>query len=83
MDNFYNATTFCKRAFTHRRKFKVYGVTRKRMHGTHMCVKQEEEITRNNQISVRGKVKVVILGGDPKCPNMIASNVYDVKNVRF
>ena len=43
MDNLYNSATFCKRAWNHKWKVKVHGVTRKGMRGIPACVSQELE----------------------------------------
>ena len=42
MENLYSSVMFCKRAWNHKRKFKVHGVTRKGMRGVTGCVVQEE-----------------------------------------
>ena len=43
MENLYNSVTFCKRAWNHKRKLKVQGVTRKGMRGNTGFVVQEEK----------------------------------------
>ena len=32
---------------------------------------------------MRGTVKAAVLEGDPKCPNLVASSVYDAKRVHY
>ena len=39
--------------------------------------------TRRKKIEVRGTVKVAVLQGDKKCPNLVASSIYDTKHVHF
>ena len=43
MDNLYNSVTFCNRAWNHKRKFKMYGVTRNGMRVIPGCVVQEDQ----------------------------------------
>ena len=43
MENLYNYVTFFKRAWNHKRKLKVHGVTRKGMRGIPGCVVQKEK----------------------------------------
>ena len=83
MDNLYNSATFCKRAYMHNKKVLVHGVTRKGKRGLPKCVVQEEQKTREAQLQVRGTVKAAVLQGDPDCPNLIASSVYDTKPVHY
>lgn len=83
MDNLYNSAVFCKHAYTHDQKVKVHAVTRKGMRGIPSCVTQEEEKSRKAQINFRGMVKAAVLKGDNKCPDLVASSVYDTKPVHF
>jgi len=83
MDNLYNSAAFCKYAYNHKNSVLVHGVTRKWGRGIPDCVLQEEVINRNAQIAVRGTVKAAKLVGDPDCPNLIASSVYDTKPVHY
>ena len=48
-----------------------------------MCVVQEEIKNTNEQKVARGTMKAAILEGNPDCPNLIASLVYDTKPVHF
>ena len=83
MDNLYNSVNFCKRAYNHEKKVLVHGVTRKGMRGIPKCVIQEEVKSKKGQIEVRGTTKCAVLKGDPDCPNLIASSVYDSKPVHY
>ena len=81
MEKLYNSVTFCNRAWNYKRKLKVHGVTRKCMQGIIGCVVQEEQKSRKKQLEVRGTTKAAILKGDPKCPDLIATSVYNTKTV--
>ena len=83
MDNLYNSAAFCKAAYNHPRKVLVHGVTRKEMRSIPEYVKQEEEKCRKKQLTVRETVKAAVLKGDPKCPNLIATSIYDSKPVHY
>ena len=82
-DNLYNSAAFCRASFLHPKKPLVHGVTRKGMRGIPPCVQQEEVKNRTLLDSVRGTVKVAKLEGDPECPCLIASSVYDTKPVHY
>ena len=83
MDNLYNSATFCKRAWNHKWKLKVHGVTRKGMRGIPVCVSQELEKSKKNQLLVRGATKAAVLKGDPNCPDLVATSVYDSVPVHY
>ena len=83
MDNLYNSAKFCRAAFHHKNKVLCHGVTRRWGRGIPACVLQEEVKNRKEQLKVRGTVKAAILVGDPGCPNLIASSVYDTKPVHY
>ena len=83
MDNLYNSAAFCKAAYNHKKKVLCHGVTRMGMRGIPKHVVQQEVKNRKEQISVRGTVKAAVLEGDPKCPNLVASSVYDAKPVHY
>ena len=53
------------------------------MRGVPKYVVQKEVKNRKQQISVRGTVKAAVLEGDPDCPNLVASSVYDAKPVHY
>ena len=53
------------------------------MRGIPSSVKQEEMKNKKKQIEVRGTVKVAVLQGDEKFPNLVASSIYDTKPVQF
>lgn len=83
MDNLYNSAAFCKHAYNHKKKVLCHGVTRSGMRGIPNHVKQAEVKNRKDQIAVRGTVKAAVLEGDPTCPNLVASSVYDAKPVHY
>eukprot|EP00957_Ditylum_brightwellii_P015355 1155713-Ditylum_brightwellii.AAC.1 len=53
------------------------------MCGIPISVYQEEKKRRDEQVAARGMVKVAVLKGDPGCPDLVASSVYDTKSVHF
>ena len=61
----------------------MHGVTRKGMRGITGCVVQEEKKSRKKQLEVRETTKSAILKGDPKCPDLIATSVYNTKPVHY
>jgi hypothetical protein len=61
----------------------VSGVTRKGMSGLPDCVLRDEAKNKKMQMLVRGTVKAAVLKGDPNCPNLVATSVYDTKPVHF
>ena len=84
MDNLYNSAAFCRACrYNHERKVLVHGVARKGGRGVPACVLQTEVLNRHAQIAVRGTVKAAVLEGDPGCPNLIATSVYDTKPVHY
>jgi Transposase IS4/SAP domain len=83
MDNLYMSAKFARNAFNHPNKVLIAGVTRKGLRGLPNCVMQEEVKTRSDQLKVRGTVKAAILEGDPLCPSLVATSVYDTKPVHF
>jgi Transposase IS4/SAP domain len=83
MDNLYMSAKFARNSFNHPNKVLIAGVTRKGMRGLPQCVMQEEAKNRSDQLKVRGTVKAAILEGDPLCPSLIATSVYDTKPVHF
>jgi hypothetical protein len=83
LDNLYNSAKFARAAYLHEMKVCVSGVTRKGMRGLPDCVLQEEAKNKKMQMLVRGTVKAAVLKGDPNCPNLVATSVYDTKPVHF
>ena len=83
MDNLYNSATFCKRAWNHKYRVMVHGVTRKGMRGVPSCVVQDEAKSQKKQLEVRGTTKAAVLKGDPDCPDLVATSVYDTKPVHY
>ena len=61
----------------------VHGVARKGMRGIPLSIKQEEVTNKKKKIEVRGTVKVMVLQGDEKFPNIVASSIYNTKPVHF
>ena len=47
------------------------------------CVLQEKQKPQKKQLEVRGTKKSAILKGEPKCPDLIATSVYDTKPVHY
>jgi len=83
MDNLYNSAAFCRYAYNHKNRVLVHGVTRKWGRGIPDCVLQEEVKNQRAQIGVRGTVKAAKLVGDPECPHLVASSVYDTRPVHY
>ena len=83
MDNLYNSATFFREAYNHPRKVLFHGVARKAGRGVPKCVLQAEQQSADDQRAVRGTVKSAVLVGDPDCPNLVASYVYDSKPVHY
>ena len=83
MENLYNSATFCKEEYTHKKKLMVHGVARKVMRGIPSSVIQDKVHNKKKLIEVRGTVKVAVLQGDKKCPNLVASIIYDTNPVHF
>ena len=82
-DNLYNSASFCRASFNHNKKVLCHGVTRKGGRGIPDCVKQDEVKNRTKQLQVRGTVKAAKLEGDPGCPSLLATSVYDSKPVHY
>jgi hypothetical protein len=83
LDNLYNSAKFARAAYLHTMKVCVSGVTRKGMRGLPDCVLQDEAKNKKMQMKVRGTVKAALLMGDPDCPDLVATSVYDTKPVHF
>ena len=83
MDNLYNSASFCRAAYNHKQKVLCHGVARKGSRGVPSCVLQSEVLNRKDQMKVRGTVKAAVLQGDPGCPNLVATSVYDTKPVHY
>jgi hypothetical protein len=83
LDNLYNSAKFARAAYLHKMKVCVSGVTRKGMRGLPDCVLQDEAKNKKMQMKVRGTVKAALLMGDPDCPDLVATSVYDTKLVHF
>ena len=48
-----------------------------------LAVIQDEVKNPKMQYTVRGTVKAAVLEGDPSCPNLVATSVYDSKLVHM
>eukprot|EP00957_Ditylum_brightwellii_P118027 9001642-Ditylum_brightwellii.AAC.1 len=83
MDSLYNSVKFAKAFYQHPKKVQVYGVIWEGGRGLPDAVKQEEVTAKKGQTQVRGTVKAAVLEGDPDCPNIVVSSVYDTKPVHF
>jgi hypothetical protein len=83
MDDLYMSAKFAKAAFNHPHSILVAGVARKGTLGLPACVLQEEKTNKRDQMKVRQTVKAAILKGDPDCPDLVATSVYDTKPVHF
>ena len=82
MDNFYDSASFFRSAYNHKNKVMCQGVTRKGMCGIPPSAVQEEK-RGDYRISVCGTVKAAVLEGDPVCPELVASIVYDTNPARY
>ena len=83
MDNMYNSAAFCKASFNHNKKVLCHRVARLGMRGVPKHVVQKEVKNRKQQIAVHGTVNTAVLEGNPDCPNLVASNVYNAKPVHY
>jgi hypothetical protein len=82
LDNLYNSAKFCRFAYVENRVL-INGVTRVGMRGLPQSVLQAVQTSRKAAMAVRGTVKAAVLVGDPACPNLLATSVYDTKPVHF
>ena len=83
IENLYNSSAFCRAAYHHDSKVRYHDVARKAVRGIPKCVLQDEENNPVAQRAARGTVKSAVLEGDPGCPNLIASSLYDTKPVHY
>jgi len=70
-------------AYTHERKVKISGPTRKAGRGLPSCVLQQEVHGKEELRRVRGTVKGAVLEGDDDMPGLVAVSYYDQKPVHF
>ena len=82
-NNLYNSAMFCQTAFMHLMKVLVHGLTQKGGRGIPSCVSQQELTNKTAIEQVQGTVKDARLKGDPDCPCLIASSVYDTKPIHY
>ena len=83
VDNLYMSEIFFRDAYTHLKKIKLHGVTRKSGRGLPSTIMQKEVQNKAEQEKVRGTVLAAELVDDSKCPSLIAVSVYDTKPVHF
>ena len=83
MDNLYNSADFCRAAYHHDWKLLRHLVACKAGRHIPKCVLQYKEENTVAQREARGTVKADFLEGDPGCPNIIASSVYDTNPVHY
>ena len=74
---------FCIDSYTHPKKIKLHGVTRKSGRVLPSTIMQQELENKAEQEKVRGAVIADEFVGDIKCPSLIAVYVYDSKPVNF
>ena len=82
-DNLYLSAKFAKASFTHDKKIRISGPTRKSGRGLPKCVIQEEKKNPSEIRAVRGTVKAAVLDGDTAVPDLVAVSYYDQKPVHF
>ena len=83
MENLYNYADFCRAAYHHDRKVLCHIVACKAGRGIPKCIVQDDENNPLAQRAAQGTVKAAVLEGDPGCPNIITSSVYDTKPVHY
>jgi hypothetical protein len=82
LDNLYNLAKFCWFTYVENQVL-INGVTQTGMRGLPQSILQAVQTTRKAVMAVRGTVKAAVLVGDPACPNLLATSVYDTKPVHF
>ena len=75
MDNVHNSDIVCKKAFNHLWKVLDHGVKRKGMRWIRVFVIQGEAKSEEQQLEIKGTVKISFLQGDPNCPDIIATSM--------
>ena len=83
MVNLYNGTIFCKQTVNHKNKLLVHGVIQKGMQEILKSVMQDEVISRQGQLLVKGTVKATMLERTSDCINLVASTLWDSKPVHY
>jgi hypothetical protein len=74
------SAAFCRAAYNHKKKVLCHGRVEALFpvdRGVPKCVLQKQAETRNEQRFVRGTMKAAVVEGDSKCPNLVASSIYD------
>ena len=82
-DNLYLSAKFAKASFTHDKKIRISGPTRKSGRRLPKCVIQEEKKNPSEIRAVCGTVKAAVLDGDTALPDLVAVSYYDQKPVHF
>ena len=82
-DNLYLSAKFVKALFTHDKKIRISGPTRKSGRGLPKCGIQEEKKNPSEISAVHGTVKATVLDGDTEVPDLVAVSYYDEKPVHF
>ena len=83
IDNLHMFEKFCRDAYTHPKKIKLHGVTRKYERGLPSTIMKQEMKNKAKHENFIGTVLAAELVGDSKCPSLIAVSVYDTKPVHF
>ena len=81
MENIYNSTSFCRDGYNHKKKLLFHDVARKGWRGISDSVKQFEVERHEDQLKVRGTVESAVIEGNPGCPNLVVSRIYDTNPV--
>ena len=74
-----NICLLFKGAYTHERKVKISGPTRKAGRGLPSCVLQQEVHGKEELRMVRGTVKGAVMEGDNDMPGLVAVSYYNQK----
>ena len=81
MENLYYLTYFCRSGYNHKNKLLCSCVTIKGWRGISDSVKQFEVERHEDQLKVRGTVESAVIEGNPGCPNLVVSRIYDTNPV--
>ena len=83
MDNLFNSAKLCRMALAMDQKVMVHGVTRPKLRGIPLIVKQEEVSKKKELEKVRHTVKAAVLKGDEVAKDLVSISLYDTKPVYF
>ena len=81
MDNLYNNVKLCKDVNTENKL--LHGVARTHGQGVPEEIIQQEVKSKKKQDEVRGEVKLVVMKGDAKCPDVLAFSIYEKRPVHI